>query len=108
MFTIDLVFDMEHDDYSTFQAATLEEANSLFDVTVKKVGTCYESATITLTDPSGHVIRDYDKSWGYAVPSLADWRAENPAPSCSTNLSNLLRKAGVLDPISYDWVPAEA
>ena len=105
MFTIDLVFDV--DDFSTFSAATLEEANRLFDAAVKTSGRCLDDATVTMTDASRHVLRDYYKPWGYSVPTLADWREEHPAPSCSFTLANLLRKAGVLDPISYDWVPAE-
>ena len=106
MFTIDLIYNMEHDDFTTFTADTIEEANRLFDAAVKMAGRCLDAATVTLAD-SVHVLRDYDKPFGYAVPSLADWRQENPAPSCSFTLANLLRKAGVLDPISYDWVPAE-
>ena len=108
MFTVDIVYNMEQDDFGTFTVPTLDEANRLFDTAVKAAGHCLDAATITMTDSFRHVLRDYDKPFGYAVPTLADWKAENPAPSCSFTLANLLRKAGVLDPISYDWVPAEA
>lgn len=92
MFTIYLVYNRPQDYFATFHANTIEEANRLFDAAVEMVGSCLDKATVTLTGADSHVMRNYNKPFGYGVPTLADWRAKNPAPSCSTSMKSLLEE----------------